>query len=297
MERGAGQGKSLAGAAVRRRPLGRTGLAVSEIGFGCGPTAGLMVRGTPAERRDAVARALALGIDYFDTAPVYGDTVSEAHLGATLRALGARPTVATKVAIEAPDFGDICGATIRSVEASAERLGVPITLIQLHNRVGPARSAKAEYGSGALLTVDDVLGPGGVIDGFRAVRDRGLARFFGCSGYGGSPAAVARLIESGAFDTITVNYSMLNRTAWTPDSSLARNYAGTGKKATAAGMGIVGLRVLEGGALADKAAAAVRFALANPDLSTVLIGFSDLGQIEAAARYAADQETRGSLSS
>ncbi len=83
-----------------------------------------------------MARALELGIDYFDTAPVYGDTVSEAHLGETLRALGATPTVATKVALEAHDFGDIRGAVIRSVEASAERLGVPIALIQLHNRVG-----------------------------------------------------------------------------------------------------------------------------------------------------------------
>ncbi len=71
-----------------------------------------------------------------------------------------------------------------------------------------------------MLTVDDVLGPGGVVEAFRALRDRGLVRFFGCSAYGGDPAAVARLIDSGAFDTIIVNYSMLNRTAWEPDASV-----------------------------------------------------------------------------
>ena len=60
---------------MKRRPLGRTGLSISEIGFGCGPTAGLMVRGDDKMRRDAVARALELGIDYFDTAPAYGDTL------------------------------------------------------------------------------------------------------------------------------------------------------------------------------------------------------------------------------
>ncbi len=270
---------------MKRRTLGRTGLSVPEIGFGCGPTAGLMVRCSFGERREAVARALALGIDYFDTAPVYGDTASESHLGETLRALDAKPTIATKVALEERDFGDIRGAVIRSVEASVERLGGPVALIQLHNRVAFHRAANAEYGSGALLHVDDVLGPEGVAEAFHALRERGLARFFGCSAYGGDPSAVARLIDSGAFDTIIVNFSMLNRTAWEPDAGVARNYAGAGKRAAAAGMGVIGLRVLEGGALANKAGEAVRFALSNRDLSTVLIGFSDVAQIEAAASY------------
>jgi L-galactose dehydrogenase/L-glyceraldehyde 3-phosphate reductase len=279
---------------MQRRVLGRTGLAVPGIGFGCGPTAGLIVRGAQPEREAAVARALALGIDYFDTAPVYGDAASETHLGETLRALGAKPIVATKVALEAEHFGDIRGATIRSVEASGGRLGVPITLIQLHNRVGPLRAAKAEYGSGALLTVDDVLGPGGVVEAFQALRERGLVRFFGCSGYGGEPASVARLIDSGAFDTIIVNYSMNNRSAWLP-GSVARDYGGVGKRAAASGMGVIGLRVLEGGVLAEKAREAVRFALSNRDLATVLIGFSDLAQIEAAATYAAGEKILGSV--
>ena len=279
-------------AAMKRRLLGRTGLDVPEIGFGCGPTAGLMVRGSAAERRAAVKRALDLGVDYFDTAPVYGETVSEANLGGTLRALHAKPIVATKVALEAEHLGDIRGAVIRSVEASVARLGVPITLIQLHNRVGPQRAAKAEYGTGALLTVDDVLGHGGVAEAFRTLRDSGLVRFFGCSGYGGEPASVARLIDSGAFDTIIVNYSMLNRTAWQPDGTVARNYGGVGNRAASAGMGVIGLRVLEGGALADQAAAAVRFALDNRDIATLLVGFSNLGQIEAAASFVQEEIPR-----
>ncbi|HEX4113148.1 MAG TPA: aldo/keto reductase [Stellaceae bacterium] len=279
---------------MKRSALGRTGLTVPEIGFGCGPTAGLMVHGAPKERRAAVARALDLGLDYFDTAPVYGDTASEAHLGETLRALHAKPIVATKVALEAEHFGDIRGAVTRSVEASVARLGVPITLIQLHYRVGPQRAAKAEYGTGALLSVDDVLGPGGVVEAFGALRDRGLARFCGCSGYGGEPASVARLIDSGAFDTIIVNYSMNNRSAWAP-GGVARDYGGVGKKAAASGMGVIGLRVLEGGALAEKAQEAVRFALSNRDIATVLIGFSDLAQIEAAATYAAGEKIVGNI--
>ena len=55
------------------RTLGRTGLRVSALGFGCGNVGGLLIRGAPAERERAVARALELGINYFDTAPLYGD--------------------------------------------------------------------------------------------------------------------------------------------------------------------------------------------------------------------------------
>ena len=52
------------------RDLGRTGLSVSLLGFGCGNVGGLLVRGTPAERERAVARAVELGVNYFDTAPL-----------------------------------------------------------------------------------------------------------------------------------------------------------------------------------------------------------------------------------
>lgn len=53
---------------MKRRPLGRTTLSVSEIGSGCGPTAGLMVQGDATVRRNTVARALELGIDIVEVA-------------------------------------------------------------------------------------------------------------------------------------------------------------------------------------------------------------------------------------
>jgi aryl-alcohol dehydrogenase-like predicted oxidoreductase len=306
---------------VKRRRLGRTGLEVSEIGFGCGGTAGLMIRGSRGERRMAVERALELGIDYFDTAPIYGETASEAHLGETLRELEARPVVATKVALTARDFSDPALAVVRSVEGSLERLGLQqIALVQLHNRVGERRASRADFGSGALLTAEDVLGPGGVVEGLRTLRSRGLVRFFGCCAYGGDVAAVNRLIDSGAFDTVLVNYSLLNMTAWESPGAGVRDYGGAGARAASVGMGTIALRVLEGGllsgaaqkhpmaapvlgpdydAMATRAPAAlallgahglspaqgaIRFVLSNEQLSTVLIGFSDSAQIEEAVR-------------
>ena len=62
---------------INKRPLGQTGLEVSEIGFGAGIVAGLFVRGDPESQSRAFDRALELGINHFDTAPLYGDGKSE----------------------------------------------------------------------------------------------------------------------------------------------------------------------------------------------------------------------------
>ena len=72
---------------VKYRTLGRTGLEVSEIGFGCGNVGGLMIRGSEQEQIEAVSRALELGINYFDTAPLYGNGQSETNLGKVLTEL------------------------------------------------------------------------------------------------------------------------------------------------------------------------------------------------------------------
>ena len=72
------------------RTLGRTGLRVSEIGFGCGNVGGLMIRGEHPDQVKAVARAMELGINYFDTASQYGAGQSESNLGRVLNELNAQ---------------------------------------------------------------------------------------------------------------------------------------------------------------------------------------------------------------
>ena len=70
------------------RALGRTGLKVSEIGFGCGNVGGLMIREKHADQAKAVARAIELSINYFDTASrEYGAGQSESNLGRMLNVL------------------------------------------------------------------------------------------------------------------------------------------------------------------------------------------------------------------
>lgn len=315
-------------APVPRRLLGRTGLEVSVIGFGCGPTAGLMVDGSPQQRLEVVARALDAGINYFDTAPGYGHSRSERHLGDTLRALGRAgqdAIVATKVALSADDLSDIGAAVRRSVAASLAHLGLTrLPVVQLHNRVGPTRTSAGNLGSAALLSVEDVLGPGGVVEALRSLQAQGRIGALGASAYGGDMAAVRRLVDSGEFDLITVNHSLLNETAWRDASERAapglRDYAGIGRHAADAGLGVVSLRVLEGGllagpqvevpggerrqppgqaVLAERAAVlyrqpqapqgagdAIRGVLAVSQVSTALIGLSDVHQVDAAVAAA-----------
>src|ERR1041385_9091193 len=99
---------------VQYRRVPRTTLSLSEIGFGCGGNAGLMVRGGHDEQHRAVARALELGINYFDTAPDYGNGAAEDNLGRVLRALGQRPVINSKVEIRQDNLGDIAGHVVSS---------------------------------------------------------------------------------------------------------------------------------------------------------------------------------------
>ncbi|HET9489733.1 MAG TPA: aldo/keto reductase, partial [Methylomirabilota bacterium] len=186
------------------RPLGKTGLQVSALGFGCGNVGGLMVRGTPPERESAVARALELGINYFDTAPAYGDGQSERHLGQVLRALKPDVYVGTKFRLQAADLSDIRGAVARSLEASLGRLGLErVDLLQLHNPVGSG-------GRPGGLETQRVIGE--VLPAVDALRRQGKVRFVGMTALGDTPA-LHQVFDSGGVDTAQVCYNLLNPSA------------------------------------------------------------------------------------
>jgi aryl-alcohol dehydrogenase-like predicted oxidoreductase len=127
---------------MKYRPLGATGIMVSEIGFGAwgigGATAGATSYGATDDGRSraALARAFDLGITLYDTAPAYGDGHSEALIGEAFRGRRDRVVVTTKAGQERwglpPDFSPT--ALRRSAEASLRRLGGDaIDLLQLHN--------------------------------------------------------------------------------------------------------------------------------------------------------------------
>ena len=98
---------------MEMRVFGRTGLRVSIFGFGCGAVGGLMVSGTPEDQERAVARALEAGVNYFDTAAMYGNGESEKNLGRVLAKLKPNVIVGTKVRIRSADFGRIGAAVAK----------------------------------------------------------------------------------------------------------------------------------------------------------------------------------------
>jgi aryl-alcohol dehydrogenase-like predicted oxidoreductase len=199
--------------AMRTRRIATTDLALSEIGFGCGGNAGLMVRGSGAEQERAVARALELGINYFDNSPDYGDGGAEEALGRALKAAGARPLLNSKVEIRAENLSDIAGHVIQSTDASLRRLGVDhLDVLQIHN--GPSAKPVALEGRAyARLSIADYFRRGGAIDGVERLIRAGKVRYGGFICRGGDGDEVRQVLATGVFHLINVPYTLLNPTA------------------------------------------------------------------------------------
>jgi aryl-alcohol dehydrogenase-like predicted oxidoreductase len=111
------------------RRLGTSGLKVSAIGLGCN---NFGMRIDQAETQVVVDAALDNGINFFDTADIYGGTQSEVFLGAALKGKRDKAIIGTKFAM-----GDNAGGSRRyvvsAVEASLRRLGTDrIDLYQMH---------------------------------------------------------------------------------------------------------------------------------------------------------------------
>jgi aryl-alcohol dehydrogenase-like predicted oxidoreductase len=304
---------------MQYRTVGKSGVKVSEIGFGCGNNAVLMVKAPYEDQLRAVRHALDQGITFFDTAFAYGLGKSEENLGRILNELGANPVISTKIRLEADAVGDVKAATIRAVEAGLQRLKRDrVDFVQLHTRVTLERGMGKRFS----LASKDVLGPNGVVDGFKTMRDRGKVSYFGFSGLG-DPKALHELVESGEFHGFQCYYNLLNPSAGqaVPPSFSALDYGLILDRAAAKGMGAFVIRVLAAGALTsdpstgggssseplspgsdypidlqraekvkaalgidgkDLTQAAIRFGLMNQKVSTVLVGFSNTTHVDEA---------------
>lgn len=259
---------------MERRTLGRTGLSVSILGYGAGAVGGLMVRGSASDQERAMARAIAAGINYIDTAPLYGDGESERTLGRILPGSGANIVLGTKVRIQAHQRGDVAGAIAASLEESLRRLKRDsVDLLQLHNPITAA-------GSGNSLTPEVVVQ--GVAPALARLREQGRIRFCGITAIG-EPTALRRVIDSRLFDTAQVPHNLLNPSAAMPlpAGSAMPDQEGLMLHAKAAGMGVIGIRVLAGGALSGTEA---RDPIAMPKVEPIASGPSYAADVAAARR-------------
>jgi aryl-alcohol dehydrogenase-like predicted oxidoreductase len=232
--------------AMEYRTFGRSGMKVSVLGFGCGAVGGFMVRGDHAEQERTVARAIEAGVNYFDTAVQYGNGESEKNLGRVLQGLKpANVFVGTKVRLPPGDYGRIADGVAISLEASLKRLRLDhVDIFHLHNTI-------TEAGGGPSLSVRQVLGD--VVPAFERLRQQGKIRFLGMTAIGDT-TALQHVIDARVFDSAQVVYNMLNPSAGElPKSYPAQDYGRLFDHTRAAGVGVVGIRVLAGGALSGSA--------------------------------------------
>ncbi|HEY5067299.1 MAG TPA: aldo/keto reductase [Xanthobacteraceae bacterium] len=240
---------------MEMREFGRSGLRLSALGFGCGAVGGLMVRGNPRDQERTVARALDAGVNYFDTAVQYGDGQSEKNLGRALQSLKRSDrVVGTKVRLPATDVGRIGDAIAQSLDGSLSRLRLDrVDICHLHNSITAS-------GGGPALAVRQVLED--VVPAFERLRQAGKIRFLGLTAVGDTEA-LHQVIDSGKFDSAQVVYNMLNPSAASglPAHYPAQDYGRLLDRSKAAGTGVIGIRVLAGGALSGSAA---RHPIASP---------------------------------
>ena len=210
---------------MNRRTLGRTGLSVSEVGFGGWAIGGNKFGNSygptdDAESQRAIRRAFELGCNFFDTADVYGHGHSEELLGAVLQDVRDQVIIATK----AGGGGDFTPAYLRfAVERSLERLRTDhIDLLQLHNPQINLISSLETY------------------EPLETMKREGLIRFYGVSVH--PPEEGLAAVTATMPDTVQIVYNLARREA--EDTFLPA--------AQAANVGVIAREPLANGFLAGR---------------------------------------------
>lgn len=260
---------------MEMRMFGRTGIRLSVLGFGCGAVGGLMVRGDPPDQERTIARAIDAGVNYFDTAVQYGNGESEKNLGRILQKLKpANAVVGTKVRLPSASFGRIADAVAKSLDQSLTRLRRDrVDIFHLHNAITQA-------GGGEALSVQQVLVE--VVPAFERLRQQGKTRFLGLTAVG-ETKALHQVIDAGAFDSAQVVCNMLNPSAASelPPNYPAQDYGRLFDHTKKAGVGVIGIRVLAGGALSGSTE---RHAIASPPPEPIGSAMNYEADVERARR-------------
>ncbi|MEZ5823563.1 MAG: aldo/keto reductase [Geminicoccaceae bacterium] len=295
---------------MQYRKLGRTGLDISEFTFGGGWVGGILIHQDEDIRARAIERALAAGCNWIDTAALYGQGQSETHLGEIFReGSGRKAHLSTKFRLDTQSREDRASQIRRALEESLRRLRMDrVALYQLHNPLGD--------GSDNTVTAREALEIAEILEELRA---EGLFDFIGFTALGDT-AGILEVIDARRYETAQVYYNMLNQSAGT-DAAPAwggQDFSGILAACEATQTGVMNIRVLAAGVLAtderhgreviaasdsaldaeekrasalfgrigtlsgSRAQSAIRFSLAEPRLSTVVVGLASLDHLDEA---------------
>jgi L-galactose dehydrogenase len=275
---------------MRYKKLGKTGLNVSVIGFGASPLGNEFGGIDPAEGERAVDAAIDNGINFFDTSPYYGRTLSEERLGKALAGKRHKVVLATKCGRYDVDGFDFSAKRVMSsVEESLSRLRTDhIDIFTAHD---------IEFGDREQVIHE-------TLPAMRELKKQGKVGHVGISAL---PLKIlADVAVRGQVDTVItyshfnlmvrdldkvltpvarergiglINAAALHLRILTSEGPTAKHPAS--EEIKAAGRAIVQAIEAHG---VDAAMAAVRFALDHEYSSSLLVGMSTMREVEANLR-------------
>jgi len=228
---------------LKTRRLGKTGLKVTEMGFGGIP----IQRVSEAEAVKIVQRCYDLGINYYDTARAY--TTSEERIGKALECVRDKVYIATKThAKTGKELKEHLAISLKNLRTDY------LDVYQLHN--------VTEEGWKTINA------PGGALEAVLKLKDEGVVRHVGVTSH--SPTFLNRIIAEGSpFETIMVGYNYI---ALEP----GRDLLPTCKKMD---VGTVIMKPFGGGAFTN-AATALKFILADKNADCVIPGMQTIAEVD-----------------
>jgi uncharacterized protein len=261
---------------MQYRQLGRTGYRVSQLGFGA-MRLPMVGEGEAARVNRELAipmlqRAFEAGVNYVDTATMYCNQDSQRAVGEALVGWRDRIVLSTKN----PEYADE-KVWWQNLENSLERLGVQWIDIYNHHGINWERYTKdVEPRLSAWM---------------RKAKDQGLIKHI-CASFHDNNENLKKIVDTGYVESITLQYNMLDR-------KLEEGIAYAHEK----GMGVVVMGPVAGGRLGTPNPVlagllpqvtrvpelALRFVLANPNVTVALSGMSTMQQVEENLATASDE--------
>jgi hypothetical protein len=248
---------SQAPAGAAYRTLGKTGLRVSSVGSGVGiaPDPGV------------IARAIDLGVNYFDTARGYGAGKSEEVLGAALKGKRNRVVLATKT--DARTKADV----FKDMDASLKALGTDcVDIWHLHSRDTPD-------------TITDEA-----VEACEMLKKQGKTRFIGVSAHDIN-AVVDTILKIGKFDVVQTTYSYAIGAPFRSEAVSRLHSAGIGVVAMKVIIAVAGFVPREVKLPNEGPLAAVKWVLLNPAISTTVPYTKNIAELEMNVRAMTESYT------
>ncbi len=232
---------------MRYIPLGKTGLTVSELGFGGIP----IIRLNEDEAVTVLRRAYESGITLFDTANAYRD--SEKKMGHALGDVRDKVIFATKTIRR-----DATGA-LQQLENSLQAMKTDYIDIYQFHQIGQEKDW------------DRIAAPGGSMEAMIRAKDQVKIRYIGITSHNLEMAI--KLVKTGLFSTVQFPFNFIEDAAKDELFAAARDY----------GMGILAMKPF-GGGIIDNAEIAFRFLRQYPDV-IALAGFDASEKVDEVVSY------------